>query len=162
MAQSDMFKRYLDAGMAFIEMTRDRAQAIVDEWVKAGEVPMQRADDFVNDIVERSRQNTEMIVSLVQAQVREQLGALGLATKDDIARLEARINRAAASTTARKAPARKASAKKAGARKSTAKKAAAKKSAAKKSVAKKAGAKKAATKRSAPRKSAAKKTAKKR
>jgi polyhydroxyalkanoate synthesis regulator phasin len=80
MAQSDLFKRYLDAGIAFTEMTRERAQAIVKEWVNAGEVPMQRADDFIEDIVERSRQNTAAIVSLVQAQVQDQLSALGLAT----------------------------------------------------------------------------------
>lgn len=125
MAQSDLFRRYLDAGIAFTEMTRERAQAIVREWVKAGEVPMQRADDFIEDLVERSRQNTEAIVTLVQSQVQEQLGALGLATKADIARLEAKISRA---TTA-KAPA---------AKKPAAKKAATKTSAAKKTVAKKA------------------------
>jgi polyhydroxyalkanoate synthesis regulator phasin len=125
MAQSDLFRRYLDAGIAFTEMTRERAQAIVREWVKAGEVPMQRADDFIEDLVERSRQNTEAIVTLVQSQVQEQLGALGLATKADIARLEAKISRA---TTA-KAPT---------AKKPAAKKAATKTSAAKKTVAKKA------------------------
>ena len=129
MAQSDLFKRYLDAGIAFTEMTRERAQAIVREWVKAGEVPMQRADDFIEDLVERSRQNTEAIVTLVQSQVQEQLGALGLATKADIARLEAKISRATSGTAAAKAPA---------AKKTAAKKTAATKSAAKKTAAKKA------------------------
>ena len=139
MAQSDLFKRYLDAGIAFTEMTRERAQAIVKEWVNAGEVPMQRADDFIEDIVERSRQNTAAIVALVQAQVQDQLGALGLATKADIARLEAKINRASGSGGAvKKAPAKKSTAKKSAAKKSTAKKSTAKKSTAKKSAAKKA------------------------
>jgi polyhydroxyalkanoate synthesis regulator phasin len=141
MAQSDLFKRYLDAGIAFTEMTRERAQAIVKEWVNAGEVPMQRADDFIEDIVERSRQNTAAIVSLVQAQVQDQLGALGLATKADIARLEAKINRASGSGAggaAKKAPAKKSPAKRSAAKKSPAKKSPAKKSTAKKSTAKKA------------------------
>lgn len=139
MAQSDLFKRYLDAGIAFTEMTRERAQAIVREWVNAGEVPMQRADDFIEDIVERSRQNTAMIVTLVQSQVQEQLGALGLATKADIARLEDKINRASgASPAARKSAAKKSAVKKTAAKKTPAKKSTAKKSAAKKSAAKKA------------------------
>jgi polyhydroxyalkanoate synthesis regulator phasin len=142
MAQSDLFKRYLDAGIAFTEMTRERAQAIVKEWVNAGEVPMQRADDFIEDMVERSRQNTAAIVALVQAQVQDQLSALGLATKTDIARLEAKINRASgtsggSASAAKKAPAKKA-AKKAAATKSPANKSSAKKSTAKKSAAKKA------------------------
>ena len=134
MAQSDVFKRYLDAGIAFTEMTRERAQAIVREWVKAGEVPMQRADDFIEDLVERSRQNTEAIATLVRAQVQEQLGALGLATKADIARLEARINAGRGSGTANSPAARKSAAKKSTTKKSAAKKSAAKKSAAKKSA----------------------------
>jgi polyhydroxyalkanoate synthesis regulator phasin len=146
MAQSDLFKRYLDAGIAFTEMTRERAQAIVKEWVNAGEVPMQRADDFIEDIVERSRQNTAAIVSLVQAQVQDQLSALGLATKADIARLEAKINRASASAGASAAAAKKAPVKKA-ASTSTAKKSTAKKSTATKSSAKKATAKKSAAKK---------------
>jgi polyhydroxyalkanoate synthesis regulator phasin len=146
MAQSDLFKRYLDAGIAFTEMTRERAQAIVKEWVNAGEVPMQRADDFIEDIVERSRQNTAAIVSLVQAQVQDQLSAIGLATKADIARLEAKINRASASAGASAAAAKKAPVKKA-ASTSTAKKSTAKKSTATKSSAKKATAKKSAAKK---------------
>ena len=146
MAQSDLFKRYLDAGIAFTEMTRERAQAIVKEWVNAGEVPMQRADDFIEDIVERSRQNTAAIVSLVQAQVQDQLSAIGLATKADIARLEAKINRASASAGASAAAAKKAPVKKA-ASTSTAKKSAAKKSTATKSSAKKATAKKSAARK---------------
>jgi hypothetical protein len=114
---------------------------------------MQRADDFIEEIVERSRQNTEAVVSLVQAQVREQLGALGLATKDDIARLEAKINSATRaggtkSTAAKKSTARKSTAKKTAARKSTAKKSAAKKSTARKSTAKKSTAKKTAARKS--------------
>jgi polyhydroxyalkanoate synthesis regulator phasin len=138
MAQSDLFKRYLDAGIAFTEMTRERAQAIVREWVNAGEVPMQRADDFIEDIVERSRQNTAAIVSLVQAQVQDQLGARGLATKADIARLEAKINRASGSASSGSGAAKKSAVKKSTAKKSTAKKSTGKKSAAKKSAAKKA------------------------
>ena len=129
MAQSDLFKRYLDAGIAFTELTRERAQAIVREWVKAGEVPMQRADDFIEDLVERSRQNTEAIVTLVQSQVQEQLGALGLATKADIARLEAKISRA---TTANAPAAKKPAAKKAPATTPGTKKTVAKKTVAKK------------------------------
>jgi polyhydroxyalkanoate synthesis regulator phasin len=91
MAQRDVFRRYLEAGVAFTELTRSRAEQIVKDLVKAGEVPRKRAEETIDDLVERSKQNSEMLVALVQAQVREQLSSLGLATKDDIARLEAQI-----------------------------------------------------------------------
>lgn len=122
MAQTDVFKRYLDAGVAFSELTRARAEAIVKDLVQAGEIPRKRAEETIDDLIERSRQNTETLVSLVQAQIREQLGALGVATKDDIARLEAKIAAAAAgsppaSSAVKNAPAKRAPAKKAGAAK---------------------------------------------
>lgn len=105
MAQGDTWKRYLEAGVAFTEMTRARAEALVKEWVKAGEVPRKRAEELVEQLVEQGRRNTEAVVALVQAQVREQLAALGIATKDDIARLEAKIEAARGGGPAKKAPA---------------------------------------------------------
>jgi polyhydroxyalkanoate synthesis regulator phasin len=117
MAQNDSLKRYLDAGMAFTQLTRDRAEAIIKDFVKAGEIPRKRANESIEDLLERSRKNTEALVALVQEQVKDQLGAMGIATKDDIARLEAKISRtgsAAGATTVKKAaPAKKAPAKKA-------------------------------------------------
>src|SRR5438270_8560565 len=95
MAQRDVWRRYLDAGMAFTEMPRARAEAIVKDLVKAGEVPRQRAQESIDELLERSRKNTEAVVALVQSQVQEQLHAVGIATKDDIARLEAKLDRVA-------------------------------------------------------------------
>jgi polyhydroxyalkanoate synthesis regulator phasin len=114
MAQRDVLKRYLDAGMAFGDMTRARAEGIVKDLVKAGELPRKRAEKSIEELVEASRRNTDAIVALVQSQVKEQLSSLGLATKDDIARLEAKIAGAARTPApAKKAPAvKKAAAKK--------------------------------------------------
>ena len=40
MAQNDVLKRALDAGMAFTHTTRERAEALVGELVKAGEIQL--------------------------------------------------------------------------------------------------------------------------
>jgi polyhydroxyalkanoate synthesis regulator phasin len=166
------FKRYLDAGIAFTALTQAKAQAIVEDLVSAGEVQTEQAQDFVSELLERSRQNTEKLVDTVRKEVGEQVKALGLVGQAEIARLEKRIEtltgrstptpsatvREAADRAAKKAaPAKKAAAKKS----APAKKAAAKKAApAKKAAAKKAPAKKkAAAKKAAPAKKAAKKQA---
>ena len=91
MAQNPLIKRYLDAGMAFTQMTQARAEAIVKDLVKAGEVQTQRAEELVTALVERSRQNTDRLLDAVRKEVRAQITGLGLATKDDIARLERQI-----------------------------------------------------------------------
>lgn len=142
MAQSDVFKRYLDAGAAFTQLTQKRAEAIVSELVSAGEVQASQASQAVQDLIDRSRATTEALVAQVRSEVAAQVKALGLATKSDIDRLEKRID-----SVSKKAPAKKTAARKTAAKKSTAKKSTAKKAAAKKSTAKKSTAKKAAARR---------------
>ena len=118
---NEMWKRYLEVGVTFTEMTRKRAEEFVRDLVKAGEVQQERAQKAVDDLVDRSRRNTEELVALVRQEIKSQVSTLGIATKDDIKRLEARINQLA-NAPARKAAPRKATAKKASAKKSRAKK----------------------------------------
>jgi polyhydroxyalkanoate synthesis regulator phasin len=108
MARNDAWRRYLETGMAAVSMTRERAERIVKDLVRAGELQQERAQKAVEELMDRSRKNSEDIAKLVRHELQQQLGALGIATKEDIARLEAKI--AKASTTAKKAPARKSTA----------------------------------------------------
>ena len=158
MAQNDVLKRYLDAGLALTALTQARAEALVKEWVKVGEVQADQARDTVQDLLERSRKNSERFLDTVRTEVRQQITSLGLATQADLDRIEERIASVIGVATA---PAMKAAtaAKKAPAKKAAAKKAAAKKKApAKKAPAtKKSPAKKKAPAKRAPAKKSAKK-----
>jgi polyhydroxyalkanoate synthesis regulator phasin len=130
MAERDLLRRYLDAGVAFTQITQQRAEAIVRDLVKAGEVQTEQAQAAAQELVERSRKNTERLVELVRKEIRQQVSNLGLATKDDLARLERRLGSgggatkkaARKSSTARKTAARKTA--KRSTKKSAAKKAA--------------------------------------
>jgi polyhydroxyalkanoate synthesis regulator phasin len=119
-----MLRRYLDAGAAFTQMTQQRAESIVKDLVKAGEVQTEQTQQVVQELVDRSRKNTERLVKLVQTEIRQQVQNLGLATQDDIARLERRIANLSGSG-AKKATAKKSTAKKSSAKKTTAAKKAA-------------------------------------
>jgi polyhydroxyalkanoate synthesis regulator phasin len=154
MAQGDVLKRYLDAGVAFTHMTRDRAEAIVQDLVENGEVRRKEAQKWIEDVLERSQRNTEELLALVRREVVEQLKTLGL---DDLAKraegAEAAATSASSATTTATAtappsPATKAAPKQAAAKKAAAaKKPPAKKAAAaKKATAKKSGAAKATKK----------------
>src|SRR4051794_20371157 len=135
MAQSDVWKRYLETGMAVFEMTRARAETIVRDLVEAGELQRDRTQEAGEDILDRSRRSTEDLVNLVRTEVQGQLSSLGLATQDDIQRLERMIQSggptARTTTTTNKTPAKKTAAKKTTATKKTA----AKKTPAKKTTA---------------------------
>jgi polyhydroxyalkanoate synthesis regulator phasin len=144
MAQNDVLKRYLDAGLAFTALTQSRAESLVKDLVKAGEVQADQTREAVADLLERSRKNSEKLLETVRTEVRSQITGLGLVSKDDLDKLEARIARLFGAATGpvkaaakKAAPAKKAPAKKAAAKKTAAKKAPAKKTAAKKAPAKK-------------------------
>ena len=150
MAQNDVLKRYLDTGLAFTAVTQARAEALVKELVKAGEVQAEQAREAVTDLIERSRKNSEQLLETVRREVKQQITGLGLVSKADLDKAEARIAALVSSASApvRKAaePVRKAATKATG----SAKEAPAKKAPAKKAPAKKA----TAAKKAAPKKKA--------
>ncbi|MDQ3640557.1 MAG: hypothetical protein M3450_03530 [Actinomycetota bacterium] len=91
MAGDELFKRYLEIGQSVLGMTRERAESIVRDLVASGEVAKGQATKAADWLVERGRAGTEELAEIVRREIRDQVSALGLATKDDLARLEAEI-----------------------------------------------------------------------
>jgi polyhydroxyalkanoate synthesis regulator phasin len=156
MATPDNLQRYIDAGIAFTNMTRRKAEDLVAELVKNGDIQTDEARARVDELLERGRRSTEVMVSTVRSEVQRQLGAVGITNLEDLAaQVAALLGRPG--TAPKKAAAEKAPAEKTAAEKTAAKKAAAKKTAAKKTAAKKTAAKKVAAKKAPAKKVAAKK-----
>lgn len=179
MAQNDMLKRYLEAGLAFTQMTRDRAEEIIKEFIDAGEVQRDQAVTRIDELVERSRKNTELLLEIVRNEVRDQVGNLNLVNRDELNKLITRITGGAEKASKAAQAATGAAVQKASTKtpkptdtvtSDTVKKAMAKKAGSKKAATKatvppagtkiatpKAAAKKAAAKKTAAKKAAAKK-----
>ncbi|HKA85230.1 MAG TPA: hypothetical protein VKD21_15270 [Acidimicrobiales bacterium] len=158
MAENDLLKRLLDAGMTFTAMTQARAEDLIRDLVRAGEVQAEQAQSVIDELVDRSRRNSERLIDAVRAEIRQQMASLGLATRSDVERLERRIADVSAARGTRKATTKKASARKAT---KVARKSGGRASTAKKATARKAGATKSGAKKSGANKSGAKKTARK-
>jgi len=154
MASNDVLARLLDAGMSFTQMTQARAEAIVKDLTKTGDIRKKEAQRVTQQLVDRGRESTEKVLAMVQAEVAKQVGRFAAQLDDVESRLEDLAEQvrshlpgasapAAAPATASAGPAPTAPGTKAPATKAPAKKAAAKKA----SPAKKAAAKKAAPKK---------------
>ena len=141
MPQTPDWAKYLSAGVEFVAITRTQARARAKELVSQGQLAQSQVQGFVDDLVDESRRRTDSMMELVRQEIGRQVKTLGIATKDDLARLEAKL----AGKSDRPAPA---ATKKSAATKSTAKKPATKQ-AATKPVAKKTGAKKPVAKKAA-------------
>jgi polyhydroxyalkanoate synthesis regulator phasin len=149
-------KPILEAGLDLTKITPARAEALVRELAKQGEVHRQEATAIVQMLVERGKQATEKMSDLARGEVADQLDRLIKqvdALEAQVAELATRL-RAAEKTPAKKAPAKKAPAKKAPVKKAPVKKATAKKAPAATTPAKKAPAATTPVKKAPAKKSA--------
>ncbi len=168
MPQTPDWAKYLSAGVEFVAMTQTEARTRAKELVSQGHLAQSQVQGFVDDLVDESRRRSDSIVDVVRQEIGRQVKTLGIATREDLARLEAKLSRitfggsstprAATTATPAKKSATKRAAKKTAAKKSPAKKAAAKQTVAKKSTATSTGVKKTAAKKTAAKKSPAKKS----
>jgi polyhydroxyalkanoate synthesis regulator phasin len=94
MPQSPDWKQLLETGMQFTELRRSQARALANGLVAQGQLARDQVSSTVDELVELSRRRSEDVRKLVQHEVSRQLGALGLATKADLARLERRLTKA--------------------------------------------------------------------
>src|SRR6266568_1744679 len=76
---------------SFTEMTRTSAERLASRLAKQGELQSGQVGRFAEDLVRRTQRNRETMTRLVQREVKRQLGMLGIATRDEVARLQQRI-----------------------------------------------------------------------
>jgi polyhydroxyalkanoate synthesis regulator phasin len=84
-------EQYLQALASLTDMTRSRAERIAGRLVRQGEVQSGQVGRVAEDLLRRTRKNRETVSRLIQREVKRQLGALGIATRDEVARLQQRI-----------------------------------------------------------------------
>jgi polyhydroxyalkanoate synthesis regulator phasin len=73
------------------ERPRRRAERIVSDLAKRGETRARDLQKAARGIAERSSRSRKELVSLVQKEIRRQIRSLGLATRDDVDKLQRRI-----------------------------------------------------------------------
>ena len=115
MPQSPDLTKFIEAGMNFTELRRSQARQIVADLVAQGQLARDQATSTVDEMLDLSRRRREDLRSLVQNEIQRQVRALGIATRDDLDRLERKIS-------AKTTPAKRTAAQCAVAKKATAKK----------------------------------------
>jgi polyhydroxyalkanoate synthesis regulator phasin len=102
-------EQYLQALASLTDLTRAQAERVAALLAKQGEVQSAQVGRVTEDLMRRTQKNREIMTRLVQREVKRQLGVLGMATRDEVARLQQRVraleqeleraSKAAASTT---------------------------------------------------------------
>ena len=81
------------AGLGAISMTREKAEKIFDDYVSRGKVEKESRTGFIKDIMDTAEKNRKDLENLISKQVRETMEHLSLPTREDIERLEQKIDK---------------------------------------------------------------------
>ena len=93
MPKTPDWTKLLDAGVEFVALTRGQARARAKELVSQGQLAQNQVAGFVDDLVDESRRRTDTMLDVVRQEIGRQVKTLGIATKQDLARLEAKLAR---------------------------------------------------------------------
>jgi polyhydroxyalkanoate synthesis regulator phasin len=84
-------EQYLQALASLSDLTRAQAERVAGLLAKQGEVQSAQVGRVAEDLMRRTQKNREIMSRLVQREVKRQLGLLGMATRDEVARLQQRV-----------------------------------------------------------------------
>jgi polyhydroxyalkanoate synthesis regulator phasin len=80
------------AGLGALTMTRERAEKMFDEYVSKGQAAKEARTGFVKEVMDGAEKTRLELQKLVSDQVRQTVNNLHVATKDDIQRIEQKLD----------------------------------------------------------------------
>lgn len=96
MTRRNIVGRTLRAGRDASSQTQSRVEALAAQMQRISEEQIDQVVAFVGEVRDRSVTSGEQMASVIDRRIQEQLRNLGLATKGDVERLEAKIEKLAA------------------------------------------------------------------
>ncbi len=88
----DTLDKLMYAGLGAMSMTRERAEKIFDEYVSRGKAEKDSRSGFVKDMVETAEKSRSELEKLISKQVHEAVQQAGIATLEDLKRIENKLD----------------------------------------------------------------------
>ena len=85
-------EKLLLAGLGAVSMTRERAENIFDEYVQRGQAEKASRSGFVKELLHSAEKTRKDLEEMISDRVREAVGKLKLASREDIERLENKLD----------------------------------------------------------------------
>ncbi len=89
----DLLKKTLLAGVGLTLMTKDKVEEMARELAQAADLSADKGQQLVDEALERARKGRQELESFVQRVVRDTVQKANLVTRDDLASLQARLDR---------------------------------------------------------------------
>jgi len=88
---TDLFQKMLQLGLGLGAVTKEKAEAVLHELTRQGHLTEDEAHHVVDDLLAKGRASQEEITASLKQQVQKIVGQLDLPTREDLTRLEARL-----------------------------------------------------------------------
>jgi polyhydroxyalkanoate synthesis regulator phasin len=89
----DLLKKTLLAGVGLTLLTKDKVEELAREMAKSAQLSREKGEEFVEEAVARAEKGRADLEATVQRLVREALAKADVPTREDYARLAARVER---------------------------------------------------------------------
>ncbi len=89
----ELIKKTLLTGVGLAAMTKDKIEEVAKDLAKSAEMSSEKGQEFVDEMVKRGEKARADLESTVQKLVNDNLAKTELPTRDDIAKLIARIDK---------------------------------------------------------------------
>ena len=88
----ETFDKLMMAGLGALTMTRERAEKMFDEYLNKGQAVKENRSGFVKDVMDGAERTRAELQKLIADQVRQTVSGLHLASKEDVERLERKLD----------------------------------------------------------------------
>jgi len=85
--------RAMMAGLGALTMSKEKAEKLFDEYVSKGEAAREGRTGFVKEVMDSADKTRQELETLVSDQIQKTVTGLHLASREDVARLEEKIDR---------------------------------------------------------------------
>jgi len=85
--------RLMLAGLGALSMSKEKAEKIFDEYVEKGKAAHADKSGFVKEVMSSAEKTRGELEKMISKQVHQAVDKLNLATKEDIKKLEAKLDK---------------------------------------------------------------------
>jgi len=89
----DFLKKAMLLGLGAVALTREKAEELVDELVKLGQVTKEEKSKMVNDMLKDAEKQEKVLAEKLTGAVQKMVPELGLTTKKDMEEISKRLDK---------------------------------------------------------------------
>lgn len=87
----EMIKKAMLLGLGVMSLTREKAQDVVDDLIKRGEVSKDERFPMVDKLLKEAEKHEEELTAKINERVQNVIAKMGLATKKDLEDISRRL-----------------------------------------------------------------------